>query len=56
MLKGTSPVSGVVRRRVFSTINAGVAWPSGLTSGPSRKPTSHTVGRLAVLGLRLARE
>jgi hypothetical protein len=34
--RGTSPVSGVVRRRVFSALNAGAVRPRGPTLGPSR--------------------
>jgi hypothetical protein len=56
MLKGHTPVSEVVRRRVFSTINAETAWPIGLTSSSARWLTSRAVGRMAASGLCLGGE
>jgi hypothetical protein len=53
MLKGTSPVSGIVRRRVFSAINVETARPRGLTSGSTHWLTSRVVGHASASGLRL---
>jgi hypothetical protein len=56
MLRGTSPVSGIDRRRVFSAINAEAARPRGLKSGSARWLTSRAIGHVAASGLRLSRE
>jgi hypothetical protein len=53
---GTSPVSSVDKRRVFSAINAEIAWPRGLTSGSARWLTSWAIGHVAASGLRLSGE
>jgi hypothetical protein len=53
---GTSPASGINRRRALSAINAEVAWPRGLTSGSARLLMSRAVGHVAALGLHLSGE
>jgi hypothetical protein len=53
---GTSPTSGMDRRRVLSAINAEAAWPKGLTSGSARWLTSRAVGHVVASGLRLNEE
>jgi hypothetical protein len=50
---GTSPVSKVDRRCVFSAINVEIVWPRGLTSGSARWLTSCAIGHVAASGLRL---
>jgi hypothetical protein len=44
------------RQRALSAINAGVAYPGGLTSGTARWLTSRAVGHVAATGLRLGGE
>ena len=56
MLRGTSPVSRIDRRHVFSTINAEAAWPRGLTSGSVRWLTSQAIVHVAASGLCLSEE
>ena len=56
MLRGTSFVSGIDRRRVFSAINAEAARPRGLTSGSTHWFTSQAIGHVAASVLRLSRE
>jgi hypothetical protein len=53
---GTSPASGMDRRRALSAINAEATWPRGLTSGSARWLTSRAVGHVAASGLRLSGE
>jgi hypothetical protein len=53
---GTSPASGVDRRRDLSAINAEATWPRSLTSGSARWLTSRAVGQAAASGLRLSGE
>jgi hypothetical protein len=53
---GTSPASGMDRRRALSAINAEVVRPRGLTSGSARWLTSRAVGHVAATGLRLSGE
>jgi hypothetical protein len=54
--RGTSPVSGIVRRRVFSAINAETARPRDLTSGFARGLMSRAVGHVLASGLHLGEE
>jgi hypothetical protein len=56
MLRGTSPVSKVDRRRVPSAINAETAWPRGLTSGSARWLMSRATSHVAAVGLCLSGE
>jgi hypothetical protein len=53
---GTSPASGMDRRRALSAINAEAARPRGLTSCSARWLTSRAVAHVAASGLRLSRE
>jgi hypothetical protein len=53
---GTSPASGMDRRRVLSAINAEAARPRGLTLGSVSWLTSRAVGHVAASGLRLSGE
>src|SRR5688572_4644703 len=53
---GTSPASGIDRRRALSAINAEDARHRGLTSGSARWLTSRAVGYVAASGLRLSGE
>jgi hypothetical protein len=53
---GTSPASGMDRRRALSVINAEVARPRGLTSGSAHWLTSREVGHVAASGLCLSGE
>jgi hypothetical protein len=53
---GTSPVSGMDRRRALSAINAEAAQPRGLMLGFARWLMSHAVGHVAASGLRLGGE
>jgi hypothetical protein len=53
---GTSLVCRADRRRVFSTINAEIAWPRGLMSDSARRLTSRAVGHMAAPGPRLSGE
>jgi hypothetical protein len=53
---GTSPASGVDRRRALSAINAATTWLRGLTLGSTRWLTSRAVGHVAASGLRLSGE
>jgi hypothetical protein len=49
---GTSPASGMDRRRALSTINTEATRPRGLTSCSGRWLTSWVVGHVAASGLR----
>jgi hypothetical protein len=53
---GTSPASGMDRRRGLSAINAEAARPRGLTSGSALRLTSRAVGHVASSGLCLSEE
>jgi hypothetical protein len=53
---GTSPASGMDRRRGLSAIKAEAARPRGLTSGSARRLTSWAVSHVAASGLRLSGE
>jgi hypothetical protein len=56
MLRGTSPISRVDRRRVFSVINAETERPRGLTLGSARWLMSRATINVAASGLRLSGE
>jgi hypothetical protein len=56
MLRGTSSVSGIDMRRVFSAVNAEAAWPRCLTSGSARWLMSRAIVHVAASGLRLSWE
>jgi hypothetical protein len=49
---GTSPASGIDRRRALSAINAETVRPRGLTSGSARWLKSQAVGHVAASCLR----
>jgi hypothetical protein len=53
---GTSPASGIDRRRALSAINAEVARPRGLTLGSARWLTSCAPCHMAASGLRQSGE
>jgi hypothetical protein len=53
---GTSPTSGMDRRRALSAINAEAARPRGPTLGSARWLTSRTACHVAATGLRLSGE
>jgi hypothetical protein len=53
---GTSPTSGMDRRRALSAINVEVVQSRGLTSGSTHWLTSRAVGHAKASGLRLGWE
>jgi hypothetical protein len=53
---GTSPASGMDRRRALSAINAETAQPRGLTLGSARWLTSRALCHVAESGLRVSGE
>jgi hypothetical protein len=53
---GTSPASGMDRRRALSALNVETTRPRGLMSGSARWLTSRAIGHVAASGLRLSEE